>query len=108
MRAIILVVICLCSLNVLSAKNDIIEYREINDKTDVFYFLFAKHSILLNPDCHRRVFEGRAAKVYVAMGCSIQKLVLDKSDREESMAAVHATYKCQEKMIQYTAHCELK
>jgi hypothetical protein len=91
-----------------ATSNDIIEYTDITNKKAIFKFLFVKHPILLNQDCHRRVFEGRAAKVYVAMGCKITRLELDKSQASETMAAVKATYNCDGELYPYTAHCELK
>lgn len=85
-----------------------IEYREIKDKKQIYRFLFQKHDILLNPDCHRRVFEGRGAKVYVAMGCKIVKLELDKSPAKETMVQVKSTYNCDGEFYPFTSHCELR
>lgn len=100
--------VALFTLSVSATNNDIIEYTDITNKKSIFKFLFVKHPILLNQDCHRRVFEGRAAKVYVAMGCKITRLELDKSQAKETMAAVRATYDCDGELYPYTAHCELK
>ena len=100
--------IILFSLSAFGAANSHIEYREILDKHQVFKFLFQKHKNLLNPDCHRRVFEARASKVYVAMGCKIIKLELDKSPAKETMVQVKATYDCGGEEYPFTAHCELK
>lgn len=96
------------SISVFATSNDVIEYTDITNKKAIYKFLFVKHPILLNQDCHRRVFEGRAAKVYVAMGCKITRLELDKSEASPTMAAIRATYQCEEEIFKYTAHCELK
>jgi len=102
------ILLILVSISSLATSNSIIDYTDISNKKAVFKFLFVKHPILLNQDCHRRVFEGRAAKVYVAMGCKITRVELDKSQASETMAAIKATYDCDGELYPYTAHCELK
>lgn len=108
MKYLKIALIAILAFNSNATSNDIIEYTDITNKKSIFKFLFVKHPILLNQDCHRRVFEGRAAKVYVAMGCKITRLELDKSQAKETMAAIKATYNCDGDLYPYTAHCELK
>lgn len=85
-----------------------VEYRDISDKMEVFKFLFKKQHELVNPNCHRKTFDARASKVYVAMGCKIVRIELDKSSQSETMIQVKATYDCGGEQYPFTAHCELK
>lgn len=101
-----LILVALLSFN--SAYSSQIDYLELSDKHAVFKYLFQKHYELLNPDCHRNVFEGRGAKVYVAMGCQIEKLEIQKSQLKETMMQYKATYRCDDENYPFTAHCELK
>jgi hypothetical protein len=104
---ILIILFFIVSLQTANAK--VIEGSKLlTTDSEIFYYLFEKHFELVNPNCHRKVFEGRSSSTMIAMGCKLYELEVGPLVEGAERRWYKGMYSCDSGNFPFTAKCMLK